>query len=571
MKNIKIYINNNLVSLEECTGYKQLKVTATRQDGEILKAFSNELVFTGSAYNLIKQYLIDANSAALNYVEFRMEDVCCNTEVFKGLIKPEGVKWCDDVCSVTCTVIKDDRLLTGIKNTMIWDNWNGFLQKEFPKMWYAIEIKPDIIYPVIIAIITCLCVIITTILIVALVVYAVVTVISAIIATINSILGTNILGVHFDHDFPGVSWFEKTTTFIIELTRKLFGTGFYHPSPLVRDYIDNVCGKLGLQWQSSIYKDVTSEYYNAVLIYAPVKRGATPEKNRNYIEENAPIWTLADLLDKLKPVHDAEYVIINGVLYFDRREIILSKTKMFDFTSSVDKTKLGIRHVCYNWNGNVKPSYANLHYAKDAIELCGNEAHNKYNDLIEWNPSGNKAQSGKYEPTIEFSPTRFLNDGEAINWMQFIASSVSSAISSVIGEDVPVRDIMLWSQHTCYNPKLVIWDANSGIKEARAKRYATPVGYPNAEHHRVSLFNYPYLFKSKYNFLQKNLYDFHKDNDPNIGTARLKSFELTFDYNCTDISKVDIGIGVQVNEGLGEVTEYEIDYILKTIKLKGIV
>jgi len=67
--------------------------------------------------------------------------------------------------------------------------------------------------------------------------------------------------------------------------------------------------------------------------------------------------------------------------------------------------------ICWTWSKKPRYSYGNFTYQKDAINSIGNEANDRWSDIVEWNNPYSSLQKGSFEPTLEFATCRFRDDG----------------------------------------------------------------------------------------------------------------------------------------------------------------
>ena len=92
------------------------------------QSFSSELTFYDDGYSILKTALIDDPNGFNNTVPIEIYDTCCNDAVFVGVIKGDAIDWCEPKCYISANVIQETPAFNCIQSTIIWDNWNGFLE-----------------------------------------------------------------------------------------------------------------------------------------------------------------------------------------------------------------------------------------------------------------------------------------------------------------------------------------------------------------------------------------------------------------------------------------------------------
>jgi hypothetical protein len=148
------------------------------------------------------------------------------------------------------------------------------------------------------------------------------------------------------------------------------------------------------------------------------------------------------------------------------------------------------------------------------------------------------------------------------------------------------------SQHTAFNYKFLIWDSFSGDDEALIKRdysngftggsvigtiYLNEDGFENAYENQPldpnKLFNYPMYFNEDN---ANNLYTlFHYINNPRTPGTKVYEFSFTFEFDCGQFDAIDFRKNVRIKMGsnikFGEIKELTIDFVKRTIAVRGIV
>jgi hypothetical protein len=456
-----------------------------------------------------------------------------------------------------------------IENTLIWDNHAGFQSWVHPKIKYCLEYRPSIIQDFAL-IIGCMTLSMIGVLI------PVLAAVALVVGTINSIIGViNTLGGSlntiggFNGSISGqgsfMQWAFQTYNSFGQIVA---GCGFEHPSPLVRDYITNVCSKCGLSFTSSILNETDpqkagSDYYNLVYFSAPIKHGRInlpyfAKPLVPYIDDNRPIHNLKTFLDEIKQVFNADWDIQSGNLRFERRDFFQSQTPWFDATT-YDSSK--IVSQCYEWAAQRTPAYADIRYSVDAIDWCGSEATARFSDIIEWNLPVNPKQKGAFTKIFPYSAPRFRNDGierdvlTAYDWLPFgIGTSIKNNDES-----------MIMNSGTSWSPKLLIWDNQNrptDITDAHVKwQYPVTTGATRS-------YNFPLWVAEGY---PGALYQrFWAIENPRNASFSGFDFEIEVIWDCTLLNSIDLNAPVMTSRGMSKkIHGVELNFETSTMIIRG--
>lgn len=528
MATYDVYIDGTLV-IHPTDSMSKPSFTIRRQneDGDKVISLTGDLLFTHAEYTYLYNKLVTDPNAVSNTVEIKFIDRCCGqNKEFIFLIKSENIRWCNGVCSITANATEyseNSRQYDCLKNTLIWDNWNNFQTATHPKLTYCIEFRPSILQDSVII----LAIIINLILIilypVAAVVMVIVTIINAIISFIN-FLGANLSEIDFDGD-SSTNVLEEYSAFRDKLNEFMIGCGRKHPSPLVRDYIKNVCGKCGLTFTSSIFNDPSSSRYNTVYFSAPVTKGNLSTDSSNWIDKNKPLLNGYRFLNELKQAGPFDWKIINGVLFFERRDFFQGGNIWLDLTNYPDDK---IISICYSWSRRQRFSYANLNYSPDAVDWVGTEAKDRWSDIVEWNNPYSPTQKDEYLRTLPYSSARFRDDG--------IERDVLSDYRNApfVGPIIQQYDnVMLMNNGTSFLPKLLIWDPASGFDNSKVKN-----GYSHPSIPGVETYNLPWWIAE---FVSGSAYtDFWWIENPRAVPFKGINVEAQIVYDCQTFNNFDI-------------------------------
>ena len=514
-------------------GIENFSITYREDDenGDIARSFSSELTFYDDGYQYIKQNLIDPSNGFFNQIGVRIWDACCEKPVFIGKIRGDSIDWCENDCYVSCNVIEDKTVVDCISSKLIWDNQNGFLNRDFTPIEYCLQNRPLFIQVLLDFVSQLLSAIVTYVL----------TIIRFLVSIFSSSAGQDIKDL------------------IDTINGYLLPCGSYHPSPYIRDYIKNVCDICGLTFQSSILNNPNSSYYNAVLFAAQVKRGYLPtDTSKKLINANKPLETLKSLFNGyLNTVFNAKYKIRNNTLVFERKDYFNTGNQWIDIEYLQSQGRLVDNKVCYNWIDKGRWAFGRFEYQGDAMEYIGNEYRPYYNDIVEWNSPPSPAQSGEYVVSLPLSPARFVGDAE------------SNALDLTYSGNFP--GILLMAQHTCFNYKFLI--INPLLNKVPYYFPDSAIGGAIPGTRANERYNYPFWFKED---RKDNLYsNFHYIDNPRLPQNVNFDFKFTFQFTCQEFADFEFGKNVRLIRGgqekFGQIKEIQVDFNKRTIQVTGVV
>jgi hypothetical protein len=572
---MKAYIDSIPVQFPNET-IKDPTFTLRKKDegGGFAFTFTGDLTFIKDDYDYIYQKLKTDPNAKTNKIELKFVDDCCASEKeYLFEISHESLLWCEGKCEITAAAIEKDStndIITCLNNTLIYDNWNGFQNKQHPRMVYCNETRPNWTQHFYIIIGVLFGQLILCLTPVWVVIALLVTIVNAIINAINFLLpdDKDLNTIDFDND-PSTNIFEEMKNLFNTLISFIVGCGRKHPSPLVRDYAQNVCQKCGVNFVSSIFSPGSS-YYNTVWVQAAAHKGTTVSNTSTYwIDENKPIESGIMFFDKLKKVYNADYTIVNGNFLFERKDLLYPNAAPFLDLTTYPKDK--IIDICWSYEQKDLPSYASFRYQKDVVNWLGHETDPRWRGIINWNTPYSSLQSGAYEPIFEFTGCRFRDDGidEDILTKYENFPYVGPIIKSA-------NRAMLINSHNTVLPMLIIWDQDSGKANATAKGSDTYFpGIPNGGEKQTfvglnEFYNYPYWFKEGYN---NNLYtNFHYIDNPKLSTYKGLEFKATLFFDCALKDALDVYGKVLTSEGLStKIKEININHKTGILTITGLV
>ncbi len=501
-------------------------------EGQLLpkKGVSGTLTFEKDAYEFLKSILVDDVAAPLNQVEVQITDLNCGA--FEGyIIRSSSLSWCEfnSTCTYDLNLKQEDIFIQCIERTLIADNWQGWFQTEpmnanlatptpkyHPRFSYCTEHRPNGMLVIQWYMFSTLGFISFIIYLLELAINGLISILNAIIGVINTVItalnavtGGSIGTISTIAYLPVDSVFDSAAEMFVEAA----GCGREHPSPLIRDYITNVCDKCGVQVNAAtadiffapiiniqtsdgIAYDKPNPHYNACLFFPAVKRGVRRFESINlfgtsamntttfYDTDNQPVWALSDMLDYLKLVYNAQWRVIMELgaptLYFKRKDWYENEAALFDFSiGGADRHKL-IQGICYEPTDYTVPASCSGLYKDDPGDKCGHEASMPMNgDPLSFNNTMiNPLFHGILDKLSGFGATKFRLDGASTDYIydagQVVATyslvnllTIGSQMAAVFDRIRQFGDYAVLLQgETVSLPKILIWDGidnNTGM------------------------------------------------------------------------------------------------------------
>jgi hypothetical protein len=595
MKSPVVIKLNGTVITGRIDGIEAFTITLRENDdqGVIVKSYSSELTFYDDGYNILKPLLIDDPNGFINQVDVQIFDECCGRLVFDGYIQGDGIDWCDPECWISAQVIEKNQALNCVKSKLIYDDKFGFLTRPQKKLRYCVDVRPDWILPTLMLIYGLFNVVLYAVLLpLSLVVVVIQSVAFVICQIVCAIPGTPCNS----QTCSGGTWtnpsgaFSEISGFMDDLQDRMIKCQWYHPTPLVRDYVKNVCDICGLQFQSSILNDPASPWYNLLMFSAPIRRGYKPSDSSPYlITENLPIETLDTLMNShLKPLFNAQYWIVGNTLIFERKDYFTGQNTWIDAEQLLNDGRIVDNQICFSWIDEPKPAFGQYEYSLDGADILGNEAKIRYFDIVEWNSPPSDAQSGSLDQFFLSSMSRFRSDFAGPDSLEgFDNPYWNTVFGNAIADS---RGLLLMSQHMAFNYKFMIWDPASGDENAKVKGNWTDFGVTGINVGQLfspifdgysptsgipfdKMFNYPMWVKE--NGIN-NLYSrFHYIDNPRLPGNKMFNFNFTYSFECGEFDAIDFSKSIRLRVGnttkFGEIKELQIDFVKRTIAVSGIV
>ena len=547
----------------DVTALKMTKSLDEQNDPQ--KSITSDIECYGDAYTFIRTNIIDSVNLYSNSICVQVTDDDCGN-VFQFKIETKNLKWCDgDICKISMALVEYNPVIDCVKNTVISDNTNGEFQEfpvsgnPHPRFRYCDVIKPTFLFGFIITFVNAVSALLASINFVLLVTFG------PIINTINAFFGTS-------YAIPAIP----------DPFSSIVGCNRLYPAPFVRTYIDNVCTLCGVtvdDTTDTIFHEVTSNYYNTALLTAYTTKGVKDTSTKDYIINNRPSWTLFDLMSKLKIPFNGRFFFKNNLdLHFARKDLI--GVQLWGATPTVDVSDMGadntnlLGNVCYQWNGEGKPSRINMKYSADMSDNIGNELLSRFNGeyLSPANPNYNTPVE---KITPDFGAQSFVLDGKDTVWDANLVNAIGPMLAGFNYDGV-----LKTQGDTLQLAKLIIWDGISmtdsrPFSDAWIPYLALPAfadddgGFFPVSASDLFNYNFPYSFDPDADLISSgNLWQFHSIDIPSASKKTNISFEYKLQMCCAYMS-LELYMSTQFNTDEGEINYIEYDFARREILIKG--
>lgn len=322
----------------------------------------------------------------------------------------------------------------------------------------------------------------------------------------------------------------------------IMGTGQWASGILVRDAIEYHCRYVGLNFESTILKNLDSEFYNLTLLSIERgKSGKYKDKSKQKITEilleNAPLLTVIELLKNLTTMFDGyDFRIISGTLYFEPKSYFVGLTNKLIYDTNIQCNE----KICYEYDLNEMFAYGEYSFQKDGIDTEGIKIQDYYEYKSEWNKPYSSAQKGVKQVLIPFSPSRFMFDQYVYNNRGFFDWEVSLDLFRKGGQWGAFEtegmkrdsDIVLSGKFTG-SVRILVLEKNFDYQDAKCiKRKLNNDFY---------LYNYPLLFKETLDKVVNNelvpgddgnMKQFCDNSDPRKRNDIMGIDSIVIDCNC---------------------------------------
>jgi len=550
--------------------------------GRTQKTYTNELKFYDDGFNIIYPILVSSPTGLSSIVNVEVWDDCCNTLIVNNfIIQGNAVDYCSNDCFVTCRLIRKDPvevIYDCLNKYEINDNRNGYFYynfknngSKFPLVTYCNELRPDWLHILLynfgsiflfigFAIFPALAVIFGAI---TLVLVAICGILKGIISAVNLIPNVNLSFPPACNQLfqdPGFL-FKQYNELLDNISENILGCGRKHPTPLYRQYIENICQICGInQFNSSILNNPSNEYWNALYFYAPSEKG---KRNPTvYSQANRPTHKMSSWLDTIAKDFNAHWWIFQNQLYFERKDYYLNLPPIYDAVANASTGDI-LEGVCFTYNEGKLNAAIKINCEIDPLDDVGNEARLAYVRYEEFTPPSPNLE-GILEKSLSYAPARFVNDpiAEAV----FTSARVTGLpfVLLLVPNLNQYNRALLMAKDTAASPKMLIWDGKN-IEEAYVKYYGGSgnfIGYPNMPAHVSKNFLPTSLqtYTSVYN--EPNMYDnFHVIDDPYLNPFRFWDATLTVRMSCALAQSLNVNSTVRLMTPYGAIVNARINTI----------
>lgn len=340
----------------------------------------------------------------------------------------------------------------------------------------------------------------------------------------------------------------------------VLGAGEYTTVFFIKDIFEFWATKAGLTFQSSIFQ--TEPYSESVLFCKQYGRGIEITQCDKVIwdSENDPNLTPVEVFNIVKPLHNAEWQIIDGILYYERKDFFDNLKKQSFVIEQEAKAKRITSGYEYTFDNAKNYARFSGEYAYDNVDTQGNRAIPFYRIKKEWNPGLIfKNRKGTLTPDIRTGAVRCTEDLFRDKFNSFFWASYGRVNYS--------HSIVL-SQGFAGNLKVFILDKTPGLTYRGCPFYF--VKKENITPPNNADPDYPDLtgkWEYNYDYWMINLYDrFHYIDNPDLNNNRfveIQNVELQPQDFCSFVEFMrnnKMNTFVNSKYGKGNISGFTINY-----------
>lgn len=191
----------------------------------------------------------------------------------------------------------------------------------------------------------------------------------------------------------------------------VIGAGEYTTVFYIKDIFEFWATKAGLNFQSSILQ--TDPYQDSVLFAKQYGRGIEINRCDSVIwdSENDPNLSPVEVFNLVKPLHNAEWKIINDILYYERKDFFDNLSVQAFVLESEVKGKKVVDTFEYTFDNSKQYARFSSELRFDTVDTQGNRALPFYRHIEEWNPGLiHKNRKGTFAPQIATGALRCTED-----------------------------------------------------------------------------------------------------------------------------------------------------------------
>lgn len=385
---MKIYLNNILFTDIANDGLTE-SIELNSEDGSIEYGVSSTFTTTGShSYNYIYDFFFKNLCDSLHKeIDARIvfENKCKLEENYK--LRIDGIRLCEEDCKIEFNLIhvpKDEEQYLCLKNQVSYGkskDFKDFISSRSFKIPYCQDMT--------------------------MITYLLMYIYQITIKTIVTILQFICAGL----DTIGLG--GGLCNLLDRLENAITGCNKYHTAALLSDVYEYNAKLCGLEFKSSIFQD--NEVYKCTAIETAISGEGyyihqCNDSDKQWNESNAENLNLLQLSKIFSVPFNAEFRIIDGKLCFERRDYFYNISK--PILNLESEYKNGRIEQCpeISIDQSKVCAYLKLQFTEDGFDLIGNKLKNEYNEIIEWNPTGNKNTKGECLKTFQLGMSAFLND-----------------------------------------------------------------------------------------------------------------------------------------------------------------
>lgn len=363
-----------------------------RLDGEIL--------FRGPAFDLLMARLVDspeyARTGLVAGVPIDIWDICGLTPqlLFRGEARADTIKFCDRDCFFAVSPIPrgpEKRFFDGLESSYISEPETTRELIDHPKLMYANVAGGNLLNYIINFFGSLLLLTLSAI--------------DLVVDILRTVANVLTLGTQSDK----LRGFDLSPA-IISLSDSISGLQFFHPTPYVTTYLNELFALVGQRtgtpftFVSSIFAS-GSPYEHTVYFKPDERRGLDTDFNALDVRgliTHAPLVAGAEMLDDMAKVFNARWRFIGNTVKFERK----------DSFEGIGPDLRGAK-TCYDISDATLKSAIDIQYTDDALDTEAN-INSAYDWFVLWNkdPFSNR-QKGIEKPAVPFARSRQLYDSTA--------------------------------------------------------------------------------------------------------------------------------------------------------------
>lgn len=182
----------------------------------------------------------------------------------------------------------------------------------------------------------------------------------------------------------------------------VLGCSKYHFAANINKSIKYKTDQAGIGWSSDILQ---VQFKDLHLLDAYGYEGRSKYENNQPTFDTSYVlnYTAPQILDLLREVFNADYRIIDGVLYFERKDWFAAHAYRIEYTE--------IEDYCVELYSEMLYNSIRFDYSGDAMDETAQQVHRRYNGRKDLNPSNWPTLKEARQISPKFSTSRFVSDG----------------------------------------------------------------------------------------------------------------------------------------------------------------